>query len=368
MLFVVCLHQESPSPPSHPASNPPSPQPHPPAQAELESSRRQAEDNTRRLGDELQTLQARKSADSASGGAVLEAAVKMERESKERALRDLEAARASLAARQAELDGLRASAGEAASLAALEAEAAQLRGERASLQGQLEAVSHHRQVLLDTCDKLERQIKAAADAQGQGQDKVQTTAERRRGGGAGSPSQDGREHDIDALRRSASRYRSRATAFEALSQHYKQGLMALYPSGAAYGQAHFACLDAKQGQAEWFEREVAAVQRAGEAETHALEGEVADLWGRLRQAQSFSSELSRRFEDTLQAQFRSLQGHTAEDMRRQLDFLSAAQQRAERELAESMQVRALPLPPSPSPLPLPLPLSLSLVFSTLSYP
>lgn len=268
---------------------------------------------------------------------MLEAAVKMEREGKERALRELEAVRASLAMQQAELDSVRAAAGDSASVAALEAE-------RASLQGEVEAVSHHRQVLRDTCDKLEKQIKAAADAQGQtqtqGQGQGQSALERRRGG-AGSPGHDGREHDVDALRRSASRYRSRAAAFEALSQHYKQGLMALYPSGAAYGQAQFAALGAQHGQGEWFEREVAAVQRAGEAETHALESEVADLWGRLRQAQTFSSELSRRFEDTLQAQFRSLQGHTAEDMRRQLDFLSAAQQRGERELAESMQVRAV---------------------------
>lgn len=67
-----------------------------------------------------------------------------------------------------------------------------------------------------------------------------------------------------------------------------------------------------------------------------MQSEVVDLWGRLRQSHSFSSELSRRFEETLQQQFRSVKSSTAEGLSRQVDFLAANHKRADVQLNETM--------------------------------
>ena len=63
---------------------------------------------------------------------------------------------------------------------------------------------------------------------------------------------------------------------------------------------------------------------------------MADLWGRLRQSSSFTAELSRRFEETLQQQFRSMKGSSADALAKQLDFLAVSQKKAEVVHAEAL--------------------------------
>ena len=58
------------------------------------------------------------------------------------------------------------------------------------------------------------------------------------------------------------------------------------------------------GEVGWIERELAAVKRSYEEEVRVLDTEVSELRAKLRQAVSYSSELRRRYEDSMKSIFR----------------------------------------------------------------
>lgn len=178
---------------------------------------------------------------------------------------------------------------------------------------ELRAVEHHRGVLRDTVTRLEAQLKLTADSA------VHSFTAVLEGIAAS---------DESAVRQAA-RYHARCTAYEEVASMYRSAIQALYADGTGYSTAQFEALqsptvdpDTAAKAQGWMELEVSAVRRSYEAELRLADSECADLRGRLRQTESFSAELSRRFEETLQAQYSGKQSKSSPSEARQ--FLESA--------------------------------------------
>ena len=170
---------------------------------------------------------------------------------------------------------------------------------QAALQ-ELRAVEHHRGVLRDTVTRLETQIKLTADG----------AVHAFKGVLEGMSASD------EGLVRQAARYHARCIAYEEVAAMYRIAVQALYADGSSYSAAQFSALQALQNDEQstevaakgastqgWMELEIAAVRKSYDSELRLAEADCADLRGRLRQAESFGAELSRRFEECLQAQY-----------------------------------------------------------------
>ena len=240
-------------------------------QTETEALRQRQDESSKRLGEEILSLQKRLAeanqaqhtsqvaAAGASGSTtVVEAALKKERGDKERAVKELEATKTALAVLRAEQAAKSSSQSSADSslVASLEARVTDMSGQHARLQADLHAAAHHRRVLGSTVEKLEKQIKqlsdAAADAGAQiksrggraspseGANLDASSSSSAVGGRAGGKDKD--KEELEALKRAASRYRARVAGLEEVVAAYRQGLMALYPDGACYVTLTSCCL------------------------------------------------------------------------------------------------------------------------------
>ncbi len=212
----------------------------------------------------------------------------------------------------------------------MRSELARHQADRDNIAFELKAVSHHRAVLRDTVEQLERQVRQKADkiadlefqldSQAQQYDRynedVDTSMVSASGGDNGGD---------DELRRQVVRYKARAAAMEELSVTYRVSIMALYADGASYGAAQFGWqpfgesssssgTDGSKQQADsavvtglgvgWIEREMTAIKHCYEDEIRLLDNEVNDLRAQLRQSRSFTTELRRRFEDSMKSLYR----------------------------------------------------------------
>ena len=165
---------------------------------------------------------------------------------------------------------------------------------------ELRAVEHHRSILRGVVERLESQLKLTADGATQAYEAVL----------------EGMSKDQESAVRQAAKYRARASAMEQVVQLYRTGIMALYPDGNSYSAAHYdALLEAANagtvaGNANasshtngWMELEISAVRQSFEAEMRLADSECVELRGKLRQADAFSVELTRRFEESVNMQF-----------------------------------------------------------------
>lgn len=218
--------------------------------------------------------------------------------------------------------------------------------DRDNIAYELKAVSHHRTVLRDSVEQLERQVRQKTDVIADLESEIDKMKQQHRYSGSGksrndmnvdldtsivSASGDGggvsgnNPSGDDELRRQVARYRARAAAMEELSVTYRVSIMALYADGASYGAAQFGWQPfhsdnhssegaSKQQQdtasfvvglgVGWIEREMTAVKHCYEDEIRLLDTEVNDLRAQLRQSRSFTTELRRRFEDSMKSLYR----------------------------------------------------------------
>lgn len=186
-----------------------------------------------------------------------------------------------------------------------------MKSEHSDLLHELHAVNHHRTVLRDTLEQLDREVKAKGAALSELQ-LLHSPVE----GGAAAKSQ--QVDGDDELRRRAVRYKARSEAMDELATIYRSGVLALYPDGASYGAAQYGWqsmpVTAVKGTTTggsatvigvgWIEREMNVVKHSYEAEMKLLEAEVGEVRNKLRQANLYTAELRRRFEDNMRAIYR----------------------------------------------------------------
>ena len=181
-----------------------------------------------------------------------------------------------------------------------------LKRELKSAQAEVQAVQHHRAVLRDSIEKLERELLSRSEE----------IADLKGSVVAGHFEESGT--DIDGgLRRQNQRYRSRASALEDLVTIYRSAMIALFPDGSSYGAQQF--LSPTSGFAvplpddtggleirnsNWVEQELSTIRRGYAEEIRLLEGEVTELRTKLKQSNSYTSELKKRFEENLKAMYR----------------------------------------------------------------
>ena len=172
-------------------------------------------------------------------------------------------------------------------------------------------MSHHRSVLRDTVDQMEVEIKKRSDSLADQASAAAASAhakESKRGALEDSSTSNNKANspDDDVLRKQVGRFKARATAMEALVGIYRTGLIALYPDGSSYGTAQFTALERSSYgfPSGWAESEVAAVRNSFEEEIHLFESVVDELRGRLRQGASYISELRKRLEESLRANYK----------------------------------------------------------------
>jgi DNA repair exonuclease SbcCD ATPase subunit len=172
---------------------------------------------------------------------------------------------------------------------------------------ELRAVEHHRGVLRGMVERLESQLKLTADSATQAFEGVL----------------EGINKDQESSIKQAAKYRARASALEHVVQLYRTGIMALYPDGNAYSAAHYDALvissnnkndNSSGNNMGWLELEITAIRHSYEAELRLADNECVELRGKLRQADAFSAELTRRFEESVQMQYgRGLRSNNGED-------------------------------------------------------
>eukprot|EP01041_Mallomonas_annulata_P002275 gene2275-4425_t len=234
-----------------------------------------------------------------------------------------------------------------------------LRKEITTLRQEVRAVSHHRSVLREAIDQMEAQLKRRAETYNTNTNNTNTeltlglrsssplpmSMRGGSGGGGGGgggmfglePKQQldesmtsGRAPDInsddDILRKQVARFRARSSAMETLVGIYRSGIIALYPDGSSYGLAQFENLERSETglNTGWAESEVNAIRRSFEEETQLLESEVEELRGRLKQGASYISELRKRLEESLRANYKSSKGQISEALNRQLEHLASS--------------------------------------------
>ena len=222
--------------------------------------------------------------------------------------------------------------------------------DRDNIAYELKAVNHHRTVLRDATEQLERSVKNQADTIADLEFQVERLQGRtcsRSGAAAAAAGLDtsfasgdwantsmegaaGAQRDSsgeEALLRQVNRYKARAAAMEELSVTYRVSVLALYSDGSSYGAAQFGwqpydetssssnnrrihhyhhnASDTNGGDEHsspfvglvvaWIEREMTAVKHCNEDEIRLLDSEVSDLRVQLRQSRSFTAELRRRY-------------------------------------------------------------------------
>jgi Skp family chaperone for outer membrane proteins len=159
---------------------------------------------------------------------------------------------------------------------------------------ELAAVEHHRAVLKNTVEQMEKQLKQSIDSS-------YPVEYNKRG------------DDVDHLRKQIMRYQAKSTALEELCNTYRTSVLAMYADGASYGAAQFGwqpygtddpSLTANQVHVigvAWIEREVNAIKHSYENEIRVLESEIDELRAKLNQSNFYNMELRKHFEDNIRA-------------------------------------------------------------------
>lgn len=200
-----------------------------------------------------------------------------------------------------------------------------------SLRHELQAVSHHRNVLRDSIDKLEKQIKSKSDALTDVSAQLDTLMRRQQQTGKAAITED----ELEAMRRQCARFRARANAMEELASLYRGGIVAIYSDGASFGAAQYGDFNLRAAGSSgtgWIEREIGHVKKSYEDEIRLLDGEVSELRSKLRQSNSYISEVRKRFEDNLKTLYKPNSGSRnteLDSLHQQLDHLNSSVDRAE---------------------------------------
>jgi peptidoglycan hydrolase CwlO-like protein len=217
--------------------------------------------------------------------------------------------------RTKKLKGVTASASE---VSAANMEIESLRKDLAHSAKELKAANHHRAVLRDTIDEVEKQVRQKTDALADTQSVSISMSYMH-------------TDDSESLHRMISRYRARSLAMEELVAIYRAGVLALYADGSTYGAANHAWTDEPDGLGVgWIEREINTVKRSYDEEVRVLEVEVGELHGKLRQSNSFVTELRRRFEENMRAMYKSGRDQGTEGLLEQFEHVSQALESSER--------------------------------------
>lgn len=110
------------------------------------------------------------------------------------------------------------------------------RTENAELVQELSAVNHHRTVLRDTLEQLDREVREKVEMLS---DLQATAGAFQVHGRAGLDSSVLLAEGEEALARQVLRYKARAAAVDDLATIYRTSVLALYSDGASYGAAQF---------------------------------------------------------------------------------------------------------------------------------
>ena len=203
-------------------------------------------------------------------------------------------------------------------------EIATLEQENKELRAEIQAISHHRGILKQTIEQVEKQLRLKSE------DIAEITSQRdvldfqyRKLTRDGDGDVMGDNDDDDVLRKQCNRFRARSLAMEELLSIYRASVMALYPDGSTYGAAQFqaftrplstgtggngaeAGVTASLQPSKWIEREMQHVRKSYEDEIRVLDGEVNELRTKLKQSGSYVSELRKRFEENLKTLYRQV--------------------------------------------------------------
>ena len=173
----------------------------------------------------------------------------------------------------------------------LKMEMSVLSREKSSLRLELKAANHHREVLRDGIEQLEKQLKTTVDALAEA--KVQShPSSSSRGSGIG-------KEEMDSLRRQNVRYKVRAVALDEVVTTYRRAILSLqhYNSSSSgeeiEGKGH--------PPPSQLSHEMTVLKRCYDEEVSLLETEVNELYGKLSQAEVYSQEIKRQFEENLKA-------------------------------------------------------------------
>ena len=170
----------------------------------------------------------------------------------------------------------------------LKMEMSVLSREKSSLRLELKAANHHREVLRDGIEQLEKQLKTTVDALAEA--KVQSHHHPSKGGAG--------KEEMDSLRRQNVRYKVRAVALDEVVTTYRRAILSLQ---------HYSSSDEKEGRnsqsqsSSQLSHEMTVLKRCYEEEVSLLEAEVNELYGKLSQAEVYSQEIKRQFEENLKA-------------------------------------------------------------------
>jgi chromosome segregation ATPase len=185
----------------------------------------------------------------------------------------------------------------------------QLTREVQALQQELDAVRHHRTVLQDSVSQLELLVYR--------EDEVHAQRYAPMVGSSSSPS----ERDLDQLALQVHRFEKRQQSLDELIAIYRKGLLGLYADGSFYNATQYSALKFAHGFAStstapsaagsstvpgggWIEREIGLIKKSYAVEIEALEKYCNSLSSRVRQGESYCSELRVRLEDTLRALYK----------------------------------------------------------------
>ena len=173
--------------------------------------------------------------------------------------------------------------------------------ENQELSRELQAVSHHRNVLRDAVEQQEKLVKSKIDAIADIQ--YQLPGLRGEHGEDTAVKRDDVEHYLKQI----SRYKARSLAMDELVVIYRTGLLALYADGHSYGAANYGWEQTNSRDSisvGWIERELFHVNHSYEEEIRLLDGEVSELRGKVKQSASYITELRKRFEENMKSLYR----------------------------------------------------------------
>lgn len=171
----------------------------------------------------------------------------------------------------------------------------QLHREIKALQQELDAVRHHRTVLQDSVAQLELLVYREDEMS----PKYLTGTS---------------EKDFDQLALQANRLERKQQALDELIAIYRKGLIGLYADGSFYSSTQYVSLKSAHGfevssscatiGGGWIEKEIELIKKSYVAEIEVLETYCNNLSTRVRQGESYCSELRVRLEDTLRALYK----------------------------------------------------------------
>lgn len=196
----------------------------------------------------------------------------------------------------------------------------------------MRAIHHHRDTLRDALDTLDKQLRAKFDAA--------IAASNAAVPHTGTMTAQEQEEYIDSLHKRIQRLQVKSSGLDEILAVYRRGILGLYPDGATYGAAQYGGFHRLVGSRDhhsnqshslsininvhWIEKEITDVRNCYEEELRLYEVEVSDLRSRLRQSNSYSAELRRRFEDNVKTIYRANKTQNADEIVQHVSFLNAS--------------------------------------------